>query len=49
MHADNNEIPARSTCHVSRERAVLGLIALRKHDTQQSDLCKKIPSLTYML
>ena len=34
MHANNNEIPARSTCHVSRERAVLGLIALRKHDTQ---------------
>ena len=35
MHANNNEIPARSTCHVSRERAVLGLIALRKQDTQQ--------------
>ena len=35
MHANNNEMPARSTCHVSLERAVLGLIALRKHDTQQ--------------
>ena len=48
-YANNNEISARSTCHVSRERAVLGLIALRKHDTQQSHLCKKVPSLTYML
>ena len=48
-YAKNNEISARSTCHVSRERAVLGLIALRKHDTQQSHLCKKVPSLTYML
>ena len=27
------EIPARSTFHVPRERAVLDLIALRKHDT----------------
>ena len=34
-HANYNEIPARSTCHVSRERAVLDLIALRKHDTQR--------------
>ena len=28
-YAKNNEIPARSTYHVSPERAVLGLIALR--------------------
>ena len=34
-HANYNEIPARSTYHVSRERAVLDLIALRKHDTQR--------------
>ena len=27
------EIPARSTCHVSRERAILDLIELRKHDS----------------
>ena len=41
-HANYNEIPARSTCHVSLERAVLDLIALRKHDTViTSDLCKK--------
>ena len=31
----HNEIPARTTCHVSRERAVLDLIAFRKHDTQR--------------
>ena len=38
-----NEIPARSTCHVPRERAVLDLIALRKHDTATfSELWKKI-------
>ena len=34
-HANYNEIRARSTCHVLRERAVLDLIALRKHDTQR--------------
>ena len=34
-HANYNKIPARSTCHVSLERAVLDLIALRKHDTQR--------------
>ena len=45
------EIPARLTWHVSRERAVLDSIALRKHDTQQLFLIcvKKIPSVTYML
>ena len=45
------EIPARSTWHVSRERAVLDSIASRKHDTQRLFLIcvKKIPSLTYML
>ena len=32
-HANYNEIPARSTCHMSHERTVLDLIALRKHDT----------------
>ena len=31
-HANYNEIPACSTCHVPRERAVPHLIALRKHD-----------------
>ena len=37
-----NEIPARSTCHVPRERAVLDLIALRKHDKAIfSELWKK--------
>ena len=30
-HANYNEIPARSTSHVSRERTVLDMIALRKH------------------
>ena len=45
-YANNNGISARSTCHVSPERAVLGLIALR---FIISHLCKKIPSLTYML
>ena len=41
-HANYNEIPARSTCHVSRERAVLDPIALRKHDTAiTSDLGQK--------
>ena len=44
------EIPARSTCHVSRERAVLDLIALRKHDSAIiSKLRKKYRFLTYML
>ena len=40
-----------ATRHVSRERAALDSIALRKHDTAIiPDLCeKKIPSLTYML
>ena len=32
-NANYNEIPARSKCHVSREKAVLDLIALRKRDT----------------
>ena len=32
-HANYNEIPARSKRHVSREKAVLDLIALREHDT----------------
>ena len=32
-HANYNEIPARSKRHVSYEKAVLDLIALRKHDT----------------
>ena len=45
-YANNNGIPARSTCHVSPERAVLVLIALR---FIISHLCEKIPSLTYML
>ena len=41
-HANYNEIPPRSTSHVSLERAVLDMIALRKHDTAiTSDLCKK--------
>ena len=47
-HANYNEIPTRSTRHVSRERAVLDLIALRKHDTQRLLLIcakKKNPSL----
>ena len=45
-YANNNEIPARSICHVSRERDVLGLIALRKHDTQQLFLiCVKKKSI----
>ena len=45
-----SEIPARSTCHVPRERAVLDLIALRKHDKAIfSELWKKNPFLTYML
>ena len=51
-YANNNEIPARSICHVSRERDVLGLIALRKHDTQQLFLIcvkKKNPPVTYIL
>ena len=44
------EIPARSTCHVPRERAVLDSIALRKHNTVTISNCvKKIASLTYML
>ena len=34
-HANYNEIPARSTCHASREKAVLDSIAFRKHDTQR--------------
>ena len=42
-HANYNEIPARSKSHMLREKAVLDLIALRKHDTViTSDLCKKI-------
>ena len=46
-HANYNEIPARSTCHVSRERAVLDLIALRKHDTQRLLLiCAKKKSIS---
>ena len=32
-HANYNEIPARSKRQVSREKAVLDLIALRKRDT----------------
>ena len=32
-HANYNEIPARSTIHMSREGAVLHVIALRKHNT----------------
>ena len=37
-----SEIPVRSTSHVSREGAVLDLIALRKHDTQRLLLsCEK--------
>ena len=43
MKLQRKEIPARSTCHVSRERAVLDLIALRKHDSAIiSKLWKKI-------
>ena len=46
-HTNYNEIPARSTCHVSRERAVLDPIALRKHDTAiTSGLCKKKKSIS---
>ena len=42
-----NEIPARSTCHMSRERAVLDLIAL--HDTAIiSELSKKSISNLYV-
>ena len=41
-HANYHEIPARSSCHVPRERAVLDLIALRKPDTAIfSELWKK--------
>ena len=46
-HANYNKIPARSTGHVSRERAVLDLIALRKHDTQRLLLiCAKKKSVS---
>ena len=50
-HANYNEIPARSICHMSHERTVLDLIALRKHDTAIiSHLsCEKNLFLTYML
>ena len=50
-HAVNyNEIPARSTSHLSREGAVLDLIALRKPETAIfSELWKKNPFLSYML
>ena len=33
--ANHNEIPSRSTCHASREKAVLDSIAFRKQDTQR--------------
>ena len=51
MKLQYNEIPARSTSHVPRERAVLDLIALRKHDTAIfSELWeKKNRLITYML
>ena len=46
----SSEIPVRSTSHVSREGAVLDLIALRKHDTAIiAELWKKNRFLTYML
>ena len=50
-HVVLTEIRARSTCHMSRERAViLDLIALREHDTAIiSKLWKKKRFLTYML
>ena len=37
-HANYNEIPARSTSHVSREGAVLDLIALRKAELRKKKL-----------
>ena len=40
-HANYNEIPARSTSHVSREGDILDLTALRKHDTQRLLLSEK--------
>ena len=49
-YANYKEIPAFSTCHLSRERAVLDQFTLRKHDTAIiSDVCREVPSLTYML
>ena len=46
-HANHNEIPTRSTCQVSREKAVLDSTALRKHDTQRLFLsCEKKKSIS---
>ena len=41
-HANYNQIPARSTCQVSHEKAVSDSIALRKRETQRLFLsCEK--------